>query len=246
MLRQIDILAGRRGFRCFLQGRRQFLEADNVIRHQPQNRRMHPGMRQSLDLMHVVRRHQFTRALLPEITDGVQAAQAFTREVGIHRLARRIHRECRMRLVTDARPDAYHVFAERHAGGRRVLRQRIALRVQVGGLGHFGRGIRNQFIRPLEVMILQRRLINVADKRIFVFAVGLHGIKMFGSLGKRRIQDIRPRIRGPVRIVPNAVAASSQQQGRQRQNVKAEFQHRGKVYPKVRFSVIRMGQSRRL
>ena len=67
-------------------------------------------------------------------------------------------------------------------------------------------GQRDQLIGPLQVVVLQRRLEDLAREERLVDGVGLHRIEVLG-LHERRVQDVGASLRARIRIVPDLAAA---------------------------------------
>ena len=117
-----------------------------------------------------------------------------------------------MRLVKDAWPDADFVFAESNARRRRIGRQRFARCVEITHFGHGFGGRRDQFIRPFQIMVLQRRFVNLPGKNAFVLGIGLRRVEVLRPLDKCRVEDVAAAFDGRVRIVPFTAATGDRQQ----------------------------------
>jgi hypothetical protein len=116
-----------------------------------------------------------------------------------------------MRLVADARPDVDDVVGEGDACWIGVVRQRAPLGVEIARLRHGLGRARNQRIGPLQVVVLQGRLVNLRREVDLVLAVGLHGIEMFGAVGEGAVKNIAAPIRRRIGVVPGAAACREQQ-----------------------------------
>ena len=90
-----------------------FLEPQNVIRHQTEDRRIEPRMREALDLVNVIIRGQFARAGIFEIIQALYFLQLRRTEMLITQASLRITRERRMRLIENAGANMNHVLAHR-------------------------------------------------------------------------------------------------------------------------------------
>jgi len=173
-----------------------------------------------LDLVHVIGGHQFARAILLEIAQRKDIVQIPGLKIVIQRPAFIVHRERGMRLIADAGLDAYHVFTIGDEPGIGPLGQPAPFAVKQGRARHLHRAKRNQLVRALEIMVLQRRLVNLRQKYIFVLAVGLHRIEVLGALGKRRVENIGARFGGRIRIIPWRTVAPGQERNHQQRRAK--------------------------
>ena len=106
--------------------KRQIFQADDVIAHQAEHRRMQMRMRKPLYLMHVIGRDELTGATLVEVRERVTPFQIFAAQVQVQRHAGRIDCESRVWLVHHAFPDMYRVLAVRDGGRIRGVRQDLA------------------------------------------------------------------------------------------------------------------------
>src|SRR5690606_4056311 len=78
--------------------------------------------------------------------------------------------------------------------------------------GYLDRGQRNQLVRPLEIVVLKRRLVDLASEERLVGGIGLHGIEMLRALDEAGIEDVRLALRSRIRIVPDVAAAALQKE----------------------------------
>jgi hypothetical protein len=97
---------------------RERAQADDVVRHLAQDRRLQPRMGKPLDLVHEVGRHHLPRAGLGEVLKHPDAGELGRTERMVARPTRRIDRKCRMWLVAQALADAHVVDAVRAIGRR--------------------------------------------------------------------------------------------------------------------------------
>ncbi|TLD46669.1 MAG: hypothetical protein FAZ92_01031 [Accumulibacter sp.] len=172
---------------------------------------MQPRVCQPLDLVDVVVGGQLAAAAVREVAQPVDAAQLLAIAGAVQGLAGGIQRESRMRLVADSRADADLVDADGDRRRRRVGRQLAAAGVEVARHRHRLAGQRNQRIRPLQVVVLQWRLVDLRRERDLVLGVGLHRIEMLGTLGERGVEDVPAALGAWVRIVLLAAAGTQQQ-----------------------------------
>ena len=69
-----------------------------------------------------------------------------------------------------------------------------------------------QGIRTLEVVILQRRLVDLADEHHFVGRIGLCGVEVLGTFGKHAVQNVLPALGFRIGIIPRRLAAAHHEQ----------------------------------
>ena len=181
-------------------------------RHHAVDRRMQTRMCQAFDLVDVVVGRQFARTGLWKIAQAIDTLELLGIEPGVDRLPGRVDSKSGMRLITNTGPDANFVHAAGNGRGRRIARQdfsrHVVKRRHRHRLGRAG----NQFVRPLEVVVLQGRLINLCREGRFIFGIRLRRIEMLRPLGKGRIEDVLPALARWIRIVPLAAAGREQSQ----------------------------------
>ena len=114
----------------------------------------------------------------------------------VFQLTLTIARKGWMRLIAHAGFDVDFIDAVSDFFGRRSVRQRLVLRIQISHHRHRTGRLRHQLVRTLQIMILQRRRVDIRDEFILVFAVSLRRIEMFRAFGERGIEDSLPGIRG--------------------------------------------------
>src|SRR3954466_6163948 len=107
-----------------------------------------------------------------------------------------------MRLVADARPDADFV-------------NRVLAALDHARLGYFERAERNELVGPLEVVVLQRRLVDLLGEFRLVLRIGLHRIEVLWTLDEGAIEDALAALGRRIRIVPDFAAAAEKQQADQ-------------------------------
>ena len=176
---------------------------------------MQARVRQALDLVDIVVGDQFAAAGLGEIGNHLDAAQFLGVQFAIDRLPGGVGSESRMWLVADARANANVVNAARDLGGRRVGRQLAALGVVIARYRHALTGRRNQRVRPLQIVVLQRRLVNLRGEGDLVLAVRLHRIEVLGAVGEGCIEDVLAALGFRIGVVLLAAAGRQQEQQRQ-------------------------------
>ena len=174
---------------------------------------MRPGRGQTLDLMDIVLRRQLTRPGLLEVSELLDAAQITCRQGMMAIVARIVRGEGRVGLVADPGLDADQILAAIDRLGRCILREQVAVGVEVGGLGHLERGERHQTIGTQQEMVLQRRLVDLGEEGILVGAIGACGVQVLGPLGERAVDPVAGRVIRRVRIIPRRLAASRKQDG---------------------------------
>jgi hypothetical protein len=116
-----------------------------------------------------------------------------------------------MRLVADAGLQRDHVVGEGDLRGIGIAGKRPPLGIDVARLRDRRGGGRHQRVGPLQVVVLQRRLIDLRRKRDLVLAVGLHGVEMLGPFGKGAVENVPAPIRRRIGVVPCAAAGRKQQ-----------------------------------
>ena len=207
---EIQPLGGAPHFHRILQRCPEFLQPDNALRHRAENRRVQAWVCQSLDFVDVVVGGQFARPRALEISNLLDAAQCVAIQVGVVRLAAFVDGKGRMRLVADAWPDADFVVAEGDHLGRRIVQQFLARRVVIARDGDGLRRRWNQRVGTLQIVVLQRRLVDLPVEDVLILAIGAHGIKMLRTLGECRVQDILPALARRIRVVLLAAACGQQ------------------------------------
>ena len=120
-----------------------------------------------------------------------------------------------MRLVAQARKQVETINRVRHRIGGRVGRERLARGVQISRLRHLRHGQRHQLIRALEIMVLERRFVDLGEEFGFVLAVGKRRVEVPGPFLEGAVKDILVRVGGGIRIVPGDIVATAQQQCQQ-------------------------------
>ena len=183
-----------------------FLEPDDVVGHVAENRRIHPRVRQALDLIHIVVGGQEARGADAEIGQLKLARDHRARQLAIGR------DKGRMRLITDIRPDADFIDRGRDQLRRRVRRQIATSGIQVARFGQSERGARRQLVWPFEVVVLERRFVNLCIEGGFVLGVGAGRVKMLGTFRKRGVERVVVRAGGGIRVVPGLAAAGEAMQ----------------------------------
>ncbi|EXI75171.1 MAG: hypothetical protein AW07_01408 [Candidatus Accumulibacter sp. SK-11] len=214
---EVDPGAGRQLLRLLLQRRPQLAQTDDALGHHAEDRRMQPRVRQPLDLVDVVVGGQLAAAAVREVAELLDAAQLLAVARLVPRLAGRIQGESRMRLIADSRADADLVDADGDRRRRRVGRQLAPAGVEVAWHRHRLAGQRNQRIGPLQVVVLQRRLVDLRRERDLVLGVGLHRIEMLRAFGERGVENVAAAFGARVRIVLLAAAGTQQQRNDRQQ-----------------------------
>jgi hypothetical protein len=171
------------------QGLGQILEADDVIRHQAQDGGLNPGMGQAANLVDVILGGQLPATRLGETLEIVDARQFLRIDGHIARLALLVPGEAGMGLVTGSRLEADFILGNRDPPGLGIGGKRPPRRVEIAHRGHGGGGLGLQLIGPLQVVILQRRLVDVAQVDVLVLAVGTGRVEMLGAFLEGGIED---------------------------------------------------------
>src|SRR6185369_4476186 len=95
----------------------------------------------------------------------------------------------------------------------------------------------DQLVGTLKVVVLERRLVDLAREHGLVRSIGLRGIEVLGPLGEDRIQDVLPPLRRRVGVVPD-LAAAGEENEHQQQRAHAES-----IMPAWHFSPARRSSS---
>ena len=168
---------------------------------------MQVGVGQALDLVDVVRRRQLPAAPLLEVRQGVDVLQLRRGKIEVAGLAGRIGGEGGMGLIADAGPDVDVVDAVGHRRRVGVLGQGPAGSVEMARLGHFRGGKGDQGVGPLEVMVLQGRLVDLGGEGRFVLGVGLGRVQVLGTAGEGGVEDVLALVRRGIGTVPGRAVA---------------------------------------
>ena len=192
---------------------RELLQPDDVLAHVTEDRRVHPRVRQPLDLVDVVLGGELARAGLREVGERELALDLVFGETEIERLPAGVDGERGVRLVADPRPDADLVLAERHRRRRRVRRQLASRGVEQSSPRHFERRLGDQLVGPLQVVVLERRLVDLLDEAPLVGGVRAPRIERLRPLDERAVEEVLPAVGGRIGIVPLAAAAGERDRG---------------------------------
>ncbi len=218
---------GHQRFVVALQGHAQLLQADDVVGHVTVDGRHHSRMGEPLDLVDVVVRRQLPRAGLRKIRQPVLRAYLALGQREIRGLALVVFRKRGMRLIEDPLSNADVVLAVRDTVGRSVPREHASSRVEKARLRNLGRGGWDELVRPLEVMILQRSLVDLLDDVVFVRGIRLGRIQVLWPFDEEGVEDVFPALPGGIRIVPDAATAG--ERDRQECHERVSAAHRRKV-----------------
>ena len=186
---------------------RELLQPDDVLAHVAEDRRVHARVREPLDLVDVVLGGELARAGLREVRERELALDLVLGKVEIERLPARVDGERRVRLIADPRPDADLVLGERHGRRRRIGRKLLPRSVEQPGPRHLERGLRHELVGPLEVVVLERRLVDLLDEAPFVGGVGARRIERLRPVDERAVEEVLSAIGGRIGIVPFRSAA---------------------------------------
>ena len=194
-----------------LQALANVAEADDVLLHQAEDRRMQSRVGQPLDAIDVVLGGQFPAVAPGEITEDIDGGKLRRAKGVIGVIAALAAGKSRMRLIAYARLDRDHIVGEGDLRRIGIVRKDAPLAVQIARLRHRVGCRGDQRIGPLQVVILQRRLVDLGREGDFVLAVGLHRVEMFRPVGERAVKDVPAPIRRRIRVVPCAAAGRQQQ-----------------------------------
>jgi len=163
-------------------------------------------MHQALDLMHIIRRGHAARAGAVEVLQAMDTGQIFFCQAQI------VRPQCRMRLVTHIGLDADFIDAVGNMLRFGIGRQMAAASIQITYLRHRARRQWHQLVRAFQIMILQRRRVDMRQELVLVLAVGLRRIEVFGTFGERGVEDVLALIRCRVGVVPQRAITAGEQQ----------------------------------
>ena len=159
---------------------------------------------------------------LVDVVVGSQLARSRLRKIGdllpplgdvfaqIERLTATVVGKRRVWLIADARLQAEFVNTLGDGVEGRIGRQLAPFGIEKTRPWHFLQRCGNQFVRSLQVVILQRRFIDLPGKGDFILGIGLRRIEMLGPVGKRCVENVVLGIGCRVRVVP-CLAATGQQ-----------------------------------
>jgi hypothetical protein len=176
-------------------------EADDTLGHHAENRRMQSGVRQTLDLVNVIVGSEFTRPEQRKVRDTLTAVGNTLAQIGW--LAVGIQRERRMRLVADAGSQGQLIDTFGNRLDRRIIRQGATIGGKVARMRQLLNRGRNQFVRATQVVVLQRRLVDLRGKGDLVLGIGLRRIQVFGPIGEGGVKNLATGIAGAVGRVTN-------------------------------------------
>ena len=183
----------------------KFLQADDVVGHVPEDRRVDARMPQPLDLVNIIVGRQFARAGALEIADTKLVAQLSLRQLQVFR------NECRVRLVTHTGLDADVVDAVGDAHRIGVGRQFAVGAVEIARLGQGLGSRRDQLIGALEVVVLERRFEYLRYQVPLIRSIGLRRVEVLGPFSKRAVEDVLAALGRRIGVVPR-ISATAQQE----------------------------------
>ena len=172
--------------------------ADDVLGHEAVYRRVQARMGQPLDLVDEVVRDQLARRC-GKLVRAFEARDPRGRQRVV------AGDERRMGLIGDSRADADLVDGELAA-------------LDLPRLRHLQRRERDQLVGPLQVVVLERRLVHLLREPRLVLGVGLHRVEVLRPLDERRIQRVRSPLRSGIGIVPDFSAAGKRRDREQQES----------------------------
>jgi hypothetical protein len=186
------------------------LQADQVFGKHTRHGRGDARRRVALERVDEVLGHQLARALVLELQRRAPLADLprLHRVVAVPALA--VDSKGRMRLVADARRDADVVDALGDLLGRRIAGQQLTGLVDVARHDDLLRGLRNERVGTLQVVIAVEWLVDREGERRLVVPVGRGGVQVAGrAVQEGRVERVVRRTLAAVRVV---VAASQHPQ----------------------------------
>jgi hypothetical protein len=112
-----------------------------------------------------------------------------------------------VRLIADAFADADLVLAGGNAFRIGLGRKQAAPRVVVLWPRNVHRGGGNELVRALQVVVLERRLVNLLDHVVLIGRVRLRRIEMLGTIGERAVENVAAAVLRRIGIVPDPPAS---------------------------------------
>ena len=204
------------------------LQADHVLGEDAEDRRRDARGGVALQRVDVVLGHQFARAAVLEVQRRAPLAQF----AGLHRVvavaALLVLGKGRVRLEQDAGLDADVVDALGHQLARRIVGQRLAVLVQVGGRDHLGGRLRHQLEGPQQVVVAVGRLVDLVGVGRVVAPVRGRRVEVarraLDHRTDRRVGGRQVAGQGVVVAAGQSPAATSARAANQRQQGSAGYQ----------------------
>ena len=156
------------------------LQADHVLGEGAVDRRHDARRGMALHGVDEIVGHQLACAVHREVERRALVAQLAGLHVVIQEAALRVFRERRVRRELNALADRDVVDALGDQLGRHVVGQGLAGFVEVFRRDHLGRDLRDQRVRPLQVVIAVQRLVVLVSDRRFVVRIRSRGIEVAG------------------------------------------------------------------
>ena len=205
---KVEPVVRRQVARRSLQGFAKLLETDDLVGHHAEDGRVQARMGEPLDLVDVVVGSQLACSRLREIGDLLPSLG--DRFAQIKRLTVAVIGKRRMGLVADTRFQTEFIDTLGDAVERRVGRQLAAFGIQKTRSRHFFERCRNQLIGALQVVVLERRLVDLAGKGDFILGIGLRRVEMLGPVGEGGIENVVLGVGRWVRVVPRLTATGEE------------------------------------
>src|SRR3954447_18124467 len=125
---------------------------------------MEARVSQPLDLKNVILRAQFSRTGARKITQLENLRKAFRIQSMIEKVALFVFGKGWMGLVANTWLYGDLIHRMGNLSGGRGIRQAVSFFVEISGFRQLCGGERNQLVRPFNIMVLQRRLVDLRSE----------------------------------------------------------------------------------
>ena len=119
-----------------------------------------------------------------------------------------IHCKRGMGLEPDAGPDLDLIFAGGDLLGGCIRGKQMPGTIIEAHGGHARSGPRHQLVRSLQIMVLQRRLVDLLNDRPLIACIGTRRVERLGTIDKGAIEDIGTLLGRRIGVVPGVTAAT--------------------------------------
>ncbi len=192
-------------------------QADDVLAHQRERRRLDARRGQPADRVDVVVRRQLAGAGRREVGDPVLAVDVLPFHRVVDVVAGAVPGERRVRREQDALADRDVVDALGDRLARRIGRQFPASGVEVARQHHPLGATRPQLVGPLQVVVAVRRLVDLVGVRRLVVGVRTGRIEVLRrARGEGGVKGVARLGAGRMRAVGHAAAGSQRRERRER------------------------------
>ena len=165
------------------------LHAEDIILQSAENRTGDARFCHAQELVDIIRRDEFARPCQREISDFGETLHVRFRDVVIEQFAVFIFRETGVRLIHCPRSDANFINGACNQSSGSIRWQGAARSIKIARYRHRFCCQRHEFVGPFQVVVLQRRFVNLLNKPIFVRTVGNRGIEVLRLFAERAVVD---------------------------------------------------------